>query len=114
MNKRQAKKRNKKVALFCGLEDVYYKCCKCQNFESGDSSVGLCDGCCADFLYDENDNIIQSHDDIISEYMSLKGYTCPYFLQMGGNRKYPKDNLPKSYKEYRKRLQALNRFYGMM
>ena len=114
MNKRQAKKRNKKVALFCSLEDVYYKCCKCQNFESGDSSVGLFDGCCADFLYDENDNIIQSHDNIISEYMSLKGYTCPYFLQMGGKRKYPKDNLPKSYREYRERLQALNKFYGMV
>ena len=29
MNKRQAKKRNKKVALFCSLEDVYYKA-KCR------------------------------------------------------------------------------------
>lgn len=66
------------------------------------------------FLYDENDNIIESHDDILSEYMSLGGYTCPYFLKMNGGRKYPKDNLPKSYREYRKRLKAINELYRMM
>jgi hypothetical protein len=112
MNKRQTKKRNKKVKLFSWLEDVYSKCYKCQYFESGDTSVGLAEGCTAPFLYDENDNTINSQNDKACEYMQLKGYTCPHFLQMLGKKKYPKNNLPKSYREYEKRRKALERLYN--
>ena len=113
MNKRQAKKWKRKVALFCQLEDVYCKCYKCQNYESADMSVGLTGGCIADFLYDENGDIIESQDQKACEFMELKGYTCPYFLQLC-SKKYAKDNLPKSYKEYKKRLAEINKYYGLI
>ena len=74
-------------------------------------SVGLQDGCIADFLYDKNDNIIDEQDEKACGYMSVKGYTCPYFLKMKG--KDAKDNLPKTYKEYRTRNKELNKLYGV-
>lgn len=111
MNKRQFRKRVKKVNVFCGLEDVYCKCFKCQNFESGDMSVGLQGGCIADFLFDKDDNIIGVQDDKAYEYMSAKGYICPYFLKTEG--KDINANLPKTYREYRTRLKELNRLYEL-
>lgn len=44
-------------------------CKNCVYFEAGDSSVGLLDGCTHDILYDENDDIIDEVNDLITIYM---------------------------------------------
>ena len=114
MNKRKLKKKRKKVRLFSRLEDVLDRCRMCENYEADDLGVGYIGGCFSDFLYDKEGEVIEKHDRIISQYMSCKGYTCPYFTKKlkAQNRTCSKGNLPKSYKEYKKRKKAIEDFYS--
>lgn len=54
-------------------------CRKCWNYESGDSSVGLPDGCTSDHLYDADDNLIPEKVDEILEYLHTDK-ECPWIL----------------------------------
>lgn len=96
MNKRQYKKKVKRIENYIennfdtldkkgNYKTIGVKCHFCQNYESGDSSVGLSDGCIADVLYDENDEIIPKMDNKIIYHMSMLGYLCPYFRMKGKN-----------------------------
>lgn len=113
MNKRQFKKIKNKISKFSSLEDVYNKCLKCQNYECGDSSVGIDSGCIAKFLFDENDNFIEENNDLAIEYMDRKGYLCPYFKQLL-NKSKPKDNLPKTHSEYKSRKTIQDNYFKEM
>lgn len=58
-------------------------CKGCIYYESGDYSVGLQDGCTHDMLYDEDENIIDEINDLITAYM--RGY-CPLKETYDGNK----------------------------
>lgn len=105
MNKRQAKKKNKKNDLWVGLDTTPFRCRYCANYESGDESVGIMDGCVGDYLYDENGNFQEDRNDKAVYYMSLKGWTCPYFCRNQKAKDYTL-KAPKSYKEIRERIRA--------
>lgn len=115
MNKRQAKKWRKKTTLFSSLEWVVNKCSFCEYYEAEDKSVGLREGCFGDYLYDENDNILEEKVKDCVEYMNAKGYICPYFVKnkniCKGIRREQKLNLPKSYKEYKNSLKVIEKYY---
>ena len=112
MNKRQRKKFAKKIKMFSSLEFVNDRCKICENYESGDYSVGLEQGCETEWLYDENDNIIDSRNDKIIEYMNCSGYGCPHFRCVA-NPKF-KANLPKSYREYKQKMTAEKRLFSIL
>lgn len=91
MNQRIRKKKKKQIVKWLEENFDYYnpktgeyktvpiKCCSCAYFESGDSSVGLPDGCVTPALYDKDDNLIDKVNDRIAEHMMNLGYTCPYY-----------------------------------
>lgn len=90
MNKRKYKKKLKKIENYVKEnfdvleEDGNYRtipirCHSCEYFEPGDFSVGMIDSCEAPVLYDEEDEIIDSVNDKIINYMSLLGYGCSYY-----------------------------------
>lgn len=112
MNKRQKKKSAKKIKTFSNLEFVNDRCKICENYESGDYSVGLSQGCTTEWLYDKNDDIIDSRNDKIIEYMNNMGYGCPHFRCVA-NPKF-KPNLPKSYQEYKKQVKAENIYFDLL
>lgn len=91
MNRRIRKKKQKQIIQWLAdnfdnynpktgeYKTVPVKCHSCVYFESGDSSVGLPDGCETSALYDNDDNIIEKINDRITEHMMNLGYTCPYY-----------------------------------
>lgn len=115
MNKRQAKKWKKKVNMFSQLECVVNKCSLCGYYEEEDRSVGLMEGCFGCYLYDDEGNFLEENEGKAIAYMECKGYTCPYFVKRKsayrGNRREQKLNLPKSYREYKDSLKAIERYY---
>ena len=64
---------------------VPIKCRSCAYYESGDSSVGLLDGCETPALYDKDDNLIKKVNDRVAEHMINLGYTCPYYRRKKRN-----------------------------
>lgn len=90
MNKRIKKKKVKQLREWIdnnfdvldangNYNTIGVRCHKCAYFESGDSSVGLTDGCVSSVLYDKNDEIIPKVDKRITEHMMNLGYGCPCF-----------------------------------
>lgn len=112
MNKRQLKKRNKKVDMWVGLDMTPFRCQYCANYESGDMSVGMLDGCVADYLYDDNGDLQDDKNEKITEYMQRKGWTCPHFCR----NKKAKGVLkaPRSYKEIKRRIKTEEEYYKQM
>lgn len=114
MNKRQIKKRNKKVDMWVGLDTTPFRCHYCAYYESGDMSVGLLDGCEADYLYDDNGDYVaelrEDMNDKAVEYMQRKGWTCPHFRKTEKAKKYAL-KAPKSYKEIKNRIKAEEEYY---
>lgn len=112
MNKRQYKKYLKKIALFSSLDYCVPKCYCCENYEFEDMSVGLFAGCCADILYDENSNLIPQMEEIIETQMLYNGYACPYFIR--NKKSKTKENICKSYVEFKKKKKAEEKLYKML
>ena len=50
-------------------------CDGCKWYDNGDSSAGLESGCTHDFLYDNENNFIEEHNNIIVDYMAMN--KCP-------------------------------------
>lgn len=94
MNKRQYKKKIKKIEQFIkdnfdtldkngNYHTIPIRCHNCGFFESGDSSVGLPDECCADVIFDYGGNAIPAMEEKIQFWQNLLGYGCPYFRNGG-------------------------------
>lgn len=91
MNRRIKKKKKKQLSQWITCNFDYYdektgkyktipvRCYSCCYYESGDSSVGLPDGCVCPVLYDADDNIIEKVNDMITGHMLNLGYGCPYY-----------------------------------
>lgn len=90
MNKRQYKKKIKKIKKFIqgnfdtldengNWHTIPIKCHSCGFFESGDSSVGLPDACIADVIFDKDDNVIPAMEEKVQFWQDLLGYGCPCF-----------------------------------
>lgn len=112
MNKRQAKKRLKKIDVWVGLDFTPFKCHYCSNFDSGDSDVGIPDGCEADYLYDGDGNFLEEMNDKAVGYMEKLGWTCPYFRPKNKGGKAVK--MPKKYKEIKKIVDAERKYYDFL
>lgn len=94
MNKRVKKKKEKQLIKYIeknfdvldgngNYHTISIKCHSCQNYESADPSIGLIEGCIAEVLYDENDEIIEKMNNKIIHYMhDTLGYNCPYFKKI--------------------------------
>jgi hypothetical protein len=57
-------------------------CQDCEWFESGDSSVGIFEGCTHPILYDENDNVISEVESLILNCLSNPQH-CILFSRKG-------------------------------
>ena len=110
MNKRQIKKRNKKADMWVRLDTTPFRCLDCEYYESGDMSVGLPDGCVANYLYDDSGEFRDDMNDKAVEYMERKGWTCPYFSKTEKTKKYA-FKAPKNYKEIKERIKAEKEYY---
>lgn len=90
MNKRQYKKRIKKIKDFISnnydvldsegnYKTISVKCHSCTFYESADFSVGLEAVCDPPAIYSEEGNIILAMEEKTEFHRELLGYACPYF-----------------------------------
>lgn len=114
MNKRQSKKRRKKLILFSSLDFVDIKCRYCENYECGDSSVGLSSGCTGEYLYDMDGEIIEAMGVLSEVYQLSKGYICPHYLAKKMHGRKAKFNIPKTYKQYKEMRKKEIEFFKTM
>ena len=114
MNKRQAKKQLKKLDMWVGLDSTPNRCLYCAFYEPEDRSVGLWEGCEADYLYDKNGDFREELNDRAIAYMGRKGWNCPHFRFCSSFKKRQLKKIPKSYKEIKAAVKREERLYGFL
>lgn len=112
MNKRKAKKRLKKIDMWVGLDLAPNRCLNCEYYECADYSVGLSEGCTADYLYDADGNFIEEKNDEAIQHMSRLGWACPCFRALKKRKHYIKP--PKSYKEIKQLIKKEREYYNCL
>lgn len=97
--------------MWVGLDFAPVKCIYCEFYEKEDMSVGLHEGCEADYLYDKDGGFIDEMNDKAIEYMRRKGWNCPYFRISRFAKKNSDFKAPKKYRNIKELIRYEEQLY---